>query len=581
MLELSEMSAPVTNQNMMMIPLSEISLGNNPRKHFDQVEMNELVSSVRANGILQPILVRMNDDGGYAIVAGERRYRAALTVYGEDSGSIPAVVRTMTDLEANTASLTENTARQNMTATEESVAAKVILERHDGNKEETCAVLGWSIAKLVRRLALLNLTEAVMDALNTREILLGHAELLCAIPAAKQDRALSNIIGKNLTVTQVKDMLAKSATLLAGAIFDTASCAACQHNSTQQATLFSVSVEEGRCTNSDCFKANTTDRIAEIKLETEETFPNVRVIEVGDPTSGFDELSADGGLGVGADQFIACKGCGNFGAVISMIPGEVGQVTANVCFDLGCRQKKVTDRMKAEKAALEEVIEDDGEELADDEDGSPVVKKAAPVKIVKPKAEKKATTSTLSSTIKDYRRKSVWNVAAENELRLQTGKATSFLIDLLLAGYGSKVSSGKLTALVAEQMGAESEVRHSSCKINPAIPHALSPENKKQIFVEAAVSAVSNVDESHVKTLLSFLDADLGNHWSITADFLTLLTKSEIESVCTDLGLPETMPDFKKAIGGKKGDAIKAIMACGFDFTGKIPTMLAYVTPEP
>lgn len=574
----NELAIPVSHE-MMMIPLSAISLGNNPRKHFDATEMSELISSVKANGILQPILLRMTENGGYAIVAGERRYRAALTVYGEENGTIPAVVRTMTDLEANTASLTENTARQNMTVTEEAVAAKTILEKHDGNRDETCAVLGWPIGKLVRRLALLNLTDEVMDALNKREILLGHAELLCAIPCEKQGRALVNIIGKNLTVTQVKDMLAKSATVLQSAIFDTASCTACQHNSTQQASLFTVSVEEGRCTNSDCFKANTEDRIAEIKREAEEVFQNVRVIAVGDPTSGFGELTADGGLGVGASQFVACEGCGNFGAVISMIPGEVGQVTPHVCFDLSCRQKKVTDRMKAEKAASEEVTEEECEELADGDDDSPVVaKKAAPVK-AKPKTEKKASASTLSATVKDYRRKSVWNVAAENELRLQTGKATSFLIDLLLAGYGSKVSGGKLTALVAEQMGTEPEVRHSSGKINPAVPHSLSPENKKQIFIEAAVSAVSSIEASQVKTLLSFLDTDLGKHWTITADFLTLLTKSEIDSICTELGLPETMPDFKKVINGKKGDAIKAIMACGFDFTGKIPALMQYLSP--
>ena len=193
----NELAIPVSHE-MMMIPLSAISLGNNPRKHFDATEMSELISSVKANGILQPILLRMTENGGYAIVAGERRYRAALTVYGEENGTIPAVVRTMTDLEANTASLTENTARQNMTVTEEAVAAKTILEKHDGNRDETCAVLGWPIGKLVRRLALLNLTDEVMDALNKREILLGHAELLCAIPCEKQGRALVNIIGKNL-----------------------------------------------------------------------------------------------------------------------------------------------------------------------------------------------------------------------------------------------------------------------------------------------------------------------------------------------------------------------------------------------
>ena len=571
----SELSGTAIH-SMKMLPLSSISLGNNPRKHFDASEMADLISSVKANGILQPILVRMTTEGGYAIVAGERRYRAALSVYGEEHGTIPAVVRDMSDLEADSAALVENTVRVSMSATEESSAAGLILEKHNGNRDEACSILGWPMQKLIRRLALLNLTEAVRQNLNERTILLGHAELLAAIPIEKQDRALTNIIGKNLTVNQVKDMLAKSATILASAIFDTASCATCQHNSTQQANLFSVSVEEGRCTNSDCFKANTADRVAEIKLETEEEFANVRVIEVGDPTNYVD-LTADGGLGVGAEQFVACKGCANFGATISMIPGEVGNVTKSICFDASCRQKKVTDRLKAEKSTLEE--EDGGEESVDNDGGSPAVAtKAAPAKS-KPKVEKKASASVISEKIKEYRRKTVWNSAAEAELRIQTGKATSFLIDLLSSGNGSKVSSSKLTVLIGEQLGAEREGRHSGSKIDPAIPHSLAADQKKQIFIEAAVSAVSSIEESNVKTLLTFLDTDLANHWSINEAFLDLLTKSEIESLCTEIGLNTFMPDFKKAISGKKDDAIKAIFTCGFDFTGKIPALMLYVAP--
>jgi len=76
--------------------------------------------------------------------------------------------------------------------------------------------------------------------------------------------------------------------------------------------------------------------------------------------------------------------------------------------------------------------------------------------------------------------------------------------------------------------------------------------------------------------LLAFLDTDLGQHWTVNSDFLMLLTKSEIEAVCTDIGLAAEMKDFKKVVGGKKDEAIKAIMASGFDFTGKVPSFLAY-----
>ena len=69
--------------NLTILPLSLIAPGDNPRKHFDQSELDELTASIRVNGILQPILVR-SVEGGYTIVAGERRYRAALQAFGED-----------------------------------------------------------------------------------------------------------------------------------------------------------------------------------------------------------------------------------------------------------------------------------------------------------------------------------------------------------------------------------------------------------------------------------------------------------------------------------------------------------------
>ena len=166
---------------MTMIPLTLIERNpNNPRKHFDGADMDELVRSVRTNGILQPILVR-NTGEGYTIVAGERRYHAAMLVFGED-GEIPAIVKDMTDEQADAAALIENTVRSEMSLTEEAVAAKKILDDANGDRDEAAARLGWPLSKLNRRIGLLNLIPDAMIALTERDILVGHAELLAAIP---------------------------------------------------------------------------------------------------------------------------------------------------------------------------------------------------------------------------------------------------------------------------------------------------------------------------------------------------------------------------------------------------------------
>jgi len=105
--------------NQTMIPLSLIAPGDNPRKHFDQSKMDELTASIRAKGVYQPILVRPVE-GGFKIVAGERRYRASLAAFGEQ-GSIPAFIKDMDEEEADEAALIENTIRDDMSVTEEAV----------------------------------------------------------------------------------------------------------------------------------------------------------------------------------------------------------------------------------------------------------------------------------------------------------------------------------------------------------------------------------------------------------------------------------------------------------------------------
>lgn len=546
-----------------MLPLSLIAPGNNPRKHFDQNELNELSSSIREKGVIQPILVRPVE-GGFQIVAGERRYRASLMAFGED-GEIPAFVKDMTDQEAEESALIENTLRADMSVTEEAVAAGKVLERHAGNRDEAAAALGWPMSKLTRRLALLNLTEEVMVALNERKIMVGHAELLAALPQEKQNKPLENIITRNLSVQQVRDFLVKATTEFSKAMFDTTACTTCHHNSSHQGELFSVSVEKGRCTNSDCFKAKTAEKLTTIKAEVEEEFPNVRLIEVGDPAT-YVSITADGSLGVGAEQMDACKGCGNYGATISAIPGEEGKVERGICFDASCHQKKVAARIKAEKAATSETA------------AAPTTKQGTTgTSKPKGKGEKKATASALSEKVKEYRRKQVWNLAAEKELRSQPAKASSFLLDLLLTGDGGKVKRDELRKLFNARMGEEVYGLGMIADGHVDRVHALISDHKRELFTEAAVTAVSAIEENRVKTLLSYLEADLGKHWAVSKDFLNLLTKSEIEAVCTDIGLASSMPDFKKVIGGKKDEAINAIMSSGFDFTGKVPSLLAYV----
>ncbi|WP_298165021.1 PRTRC system ParB family protein [Novosphingobium sp.] len=240
------------------ILLSAIKAGSNPRRYFNPDKHAELVASIRRNGVLQPILVRQigYDDafGGevFELVAGGRRFRAATEAFGTD-GLIPAIIRTMTDQEALEAAIDENDVREDASETEQADAATRVLAACGNDRAEAARRLGWSTFKLDRRLALAGLSNAVKVALDERRIKVGHAELLAAVPADKQDKALETILTSGIDVAKTRELLMRVTQNLAAATFDKAECVGCSYNSARQRALFETHVEDGHCTNSGCF----------------------------------------------------------------------------------------------------------------------------------------------------------------------------------------------------------------------------------------------------------------------------------------------------------------------------------------
>jgi ParB family chromosome partitioning protein len=549
---------------LTIIPLSAIIPGDNPRKYFCPTAMKELVESIREHGVIQPISLNVVGKGQYKVIAGERRYRAALEVYGQE-GSIPAAVSTVSDDKAATLALIENVIRDDMSPTEEAVAAGELLKKNNNDRDETARQLGWHISKLNRRLALLNLVPEVMDALNERRILLGHAELLAAVPQGKQGKALQTVEKMKLTVPQVKELLSKVSSTFETAIFDTTRCSLCQYNSEIQNSLFSESVEKGRCTNQSCYDTKTRVRIEEIREEVAKEVPTVKVMEAGDAAIHIS-LTIDGAMGVGSAQYEACKACGNFGATVSALPGTEGEVERSVCFDTDCHRKKVTERIKAEKAAAKI-------------GPTSTTPKSSPSPATTPNATDKtpkAKASTLSERVTDYRRKSVWEVAARSELLAQPEKARAFILDLIMSGDAGRTSHLDLTKAFSEIAGGDS---YPVCAKSEGFPEklfVLDSEQQNKVFAVAATTAIGTIEVGRLKKLLTFLDVNLGNHWKVSKDFLSLLTKSEIESVCKGLGLDAALKDFSKVMAGKKEEAIQTILRAEFPFEGAIPSMMDY-----
>jgi ParB/RepB/Spo0J family partition protein len=242
-----------TIEVQQIVKLSLIRPGSNPRRHFNPEKHAELVASLRLRGMLQPILLRPVEDGyAFELVAGGRRYRAALEVFGKD-GMVPAIVRSMSDQEALEAAIDENDVREDASETEQADAATRVLAACGNDRAEAAKRLGWSTFKLDRRLALAGLSDAVKAALDERRIKVGHAELLTAVPADKQDIALETILSSGIDVARTRELLRRVTQNLAAATFDKTECIGCGYNSARQRALFETHLDDGYCTNAACF----------------------------------------------------------------------------------------------------------------------------------------------------------------------------------------------------------------------------------------------------------------------------------------------------------------------------------------
>lgn len=173
-----------------------------PRTVFDDERIEELCHTIRTHGIIQPIVVRKRE-GGYELIAGERRLRAAKKLGME---RIPAVVREMSDTEAASAALIENLQREGLTAIEEAAAYQKLIKLHGLTQESLAQRLGKSQSTIANKLRLLTLPEEIQRALLERKITERHARAFLSLENSEdQIRLLGEILEKGLNVKQTEE----------------------------------------------------------------------------------------------------------------------------------------------------------------------------------------------------------------------------------------------------------------------------------------------------------------------------------------------------------------------------------------
>ena len=190
---------------LLELPVGAIN-GNSfqPRKHFDEETLASLTASVRELGVLQPILVRpKSDDGTYELIAGERRWRAAKRAGLQ---TIPAIVRTATDVSSLEQALVENLHRQDLNALEEAAAYQQLIEDFHLTHDEVATRVGKSRSAVSNALRLFQLPPTIQRLVAEAQLSAGHARALLGTPdRGFQESLAKKAVQEGLSVREVED----------------------------------------------------------------------------------------------------------------------------------------------------------------------------------------------------------------------------------------------------------------------------------------------------------------------------------------------------------------------------------------
>jgi ParB family chromosome partitioning protein len=202
--------SPSTDSSALphVLPLSVLQTGKyQPRTRMDEGALAELAESIKAQGVMQPVLVRSVGGERYEIIAGERRVRAAKIA---GLAEVPVLVRDVPDESAAAMALIENIQREDLNPLEEAQGVQRLINEFHLTHEDAAAAIGRSRSATSNLLRLLNLAKPVQTMLMAGDLDMGHARALLAIDGASQITVANQIIGKRLSVREAERLVART-----------------------------------------------------------------------------------------------------------------------------------------------------------------------------------------------------------------------------------------------------------------------------------------------------------------------------------------------------------------------------------
>jgi ParB family transcriptional regulator, chromosome partitioning protein len=215
-------TAPEKDGDLRHIPIDLVQRGKyQPRTDMHEEALQELASSIRAQGVMQPIVVRPISATHYEIIAGERRWRAS-QLAGLDT--IPAIIKPVSDESAIAMSLIENIQRENLNPIEEAVALKRLQDEFNLTQQQVADAVGKSRVTVANLLRLIGLNPDVRLMLEHGDLEMGHARALLSLPDQQQSEAARTVVGRGFSVRQtealVRRLLAEAGKVVKSAVND-------------------------------------------------------------------------------------------------------------------------------------------------------------------------------------------------------------------------------------------------------------------------------------------------------------------------------------------------------------------------
>lgn len=200
-----ETRKPKGEETLAQLPVGDLGPGKyQPRTRMDEASLAELADSIRARGVIQPIIVRPVGEGRYEILAGERRWRAARLAGLE---KVPAVVRQVSDDAALGIGLIENIQREDLNPIEEAGGLKRLIEEFRITHEEAATAVGRSRVAVTNLLRLLDLAQSVQEMLQDGSLDMGHARALLGLSKPRQVEVAHQVVAQGLSVRETERLV--------------------------------------------------------------------------------------------------------------------------------------------------------------------------------------------------------------------------------------------------------------------------------------------------------------------------------------------------------------------------------------